>query len=114
MNYGAYYRRRQQEIIWLRTSRLMKKGFYHRHTRRGEPPDVCISESVPALIMKVYPWINEAEATFQHETGNPWLSDEGKSRVASQMTDQLVQRLDSNNDEVWTDEPHWVKDLQPD
>jgi hypothetical protein len=43
MNYGAYYRRRQQEIIWFRTSQLMKKGFYHRHTRRGGTPGCMYS-----------------------------------------------------------------------
>jgi hypothetical protein len=27
------------------------------------------------------------------------------------MTDQLVQRLDPDDDTVWVNEPHWVKHL---
>lgn len=54
MKYGAYRSDRCQEILWFRTSRPLETGFYHRHARGDEPPDLCIAESVPALTMKVY------------------------------------------------------------
>jgi hypothetical protein len=114
MRYGGYFRSRQKDIVWFRTSLLLEPGFYHRHAHRDEPPDVYISESVPALIMKVYPWIHEEEAAFQHQTHSPGLSAEDKIRISDQMIDQLVQRLDPNDDTAWVDEPHWVKHLQHD
>jgi len=114
MRYGAYYRSRRQDIVWFRTSRTLETGFYHHHTHSDEPPDVYISESVPALIMKVYPWIHEEESAFQHQTSSPGLNAEEKSRISDQLTDQLVQRLDPDDDTALIDEPHWIKHLQPD
>ena len=78
MKYGAYNRSRQQDIVWFRTARPMETGFYHRHTHRDESPDVYIAENVPALIMKVYPWIHEEEAAFQQQAGIPGLNAEEK------------------------------------
>ena len=114
MRYGAYYRSRQQDIVWFRTRRPMETKFYHRHTHGDEPPDVYIAESVPALIMKVYPWIHEEEAAFQHQVDSPWLKAKDKGQIADQLTDQLVQRLDPDDNTVWVDEPHWVKHLKSD
>ena len=114
MKYGAYYFSRQQDIVWFRTSRPMETGFYRRHTHHDDPPDVYLAESVPALIMKVYPWIHEEETVFQQQASNPGLNSENKGRISEKLTDQLVQRLDPNDDTVWVDEPHWVKHLQPD
>jgi hypothetical protein len=113
MKYGAYYRSRRQDIVWFRTRRPMETGFYHRHAHRDEPPDVYIAESVPALIMKVSPWIGEEETTFQQQVSNSGLNAEEKCRVSEKLTDQLVQRLDPNDDTVWVDEPRWVKHLCP-
>ena len=114
MKYGAYYRSRKQEIVWFRTSRPMEKGFYHRHTHRNHPPDVYIAESVPELIMKAYPWIRAEQAAFQDQADSPGLNAEDKSRISDHLTDQLVQRLDPDDDTAWVDDPHWVKHLQPD
>ena len=47
MKFGAYYSSQHEDIVWFRTARSMEAGFYHRHTRREEPPDVYIAESVP-------------------------------------------------------------------
>ena len=55
MKYGAYHRGYGKGIFWFRTGRLLETGFYHRHARRDETPDVGIAKSVPTLIMKVYP-----------------------------------------------------------
>ena len=112
MKYGAYHRSRKQDVVWFRTQRPMEAGFYHRRTRHGNPPDVYIADSVPALIIKAYPWIQEQEAAFQKEAGSPGLNTEDQSRVSDQMTDQLVQRLDPDDDAAWVDEPHWVKHLK--
>jgi hypothetical protein len=114
MRFGAYYNRRDEDIVWFRTERSMASGFYHRHTRPEEPPNVYIAESVPELIMKVYPWIHRQEAAFQQQASSPELKDKDKNRLSEELTDQLVQRLDPNDDTIWVDEPHWVKHLQPD
>jgi hypothetical protein len=114
MNYGAYNDAQGQSIVWFRTSLSMATGFYHRHTLRQEPPDVCIAESVPELIMKVYPWIQEQESAFQQQVGSPGSSDKDKDRISEKMTDRLVQHLDPNDDTVWVDEPHWVNHLRSD
>jgi hypothetical protein len=55
MKYGAYYNRREDDMVWFRTARPLEAGFYRRHARSVEPPDVYIADSVPELIMKVYP-----------------------------------------------------------
>ena len=114
MKYGAYYRKRKSDIVWFRTNRPLEAGFYHRHIRRKEPPDVYIADSVPALIMKAYSWINEGEAEFQQQVSSTGLDGEEKNRISDQLTEQLVQRLDPNDDKVWVDEPHWVKHLKSD
>ena len=113
MKYGAYNRKHKSDIVWFRTNRPMSAGYYHRHTRRKEPPDVCIADSVPALIMKAYSWIHEGETEFQQEVGSTGLDAEEKNQISDKLTDQLVQRLDPNDDKVWVDEPHWVKHLIP-
>ena len=112
MKYGAYYRRRQSDIVWFRTNRPLEAGFYHRHTRRKEPPDVYIADSVPALIMKAYPWIQEGETEFQEEVSSTGLDRKDKNQLSDKMTDQLIQRLDPNDDTVWVNDPHWVKHLK--
>jgi hypothetical protein len=53
MKSGAYFSGRGKGIVWFRTDRPLKTGFYHRHARHDDPPDVCIDESLPALIMPV-------------------------------------------------------------
>ena len=114
MRYGAYYRSHGQDIVWFRTRLPMETGFYHRYSHRDDPPDVCIAESVPALIMKVYPWNHEEEAAFQQQASRPGLKVEEKGRIIEKLTDRRVQRLDPNDDTAWIDEPHWVRHLQPD
>ena len=114
MKFGAYYDSRKQEVVWFRTSRSMETGFYHRHTRRGQSPDVYLSDSVPDLIMKSYPWIHDEEAAFQKEAGTSGLSSEDKKRDAERMADQLVQSLDPDSDDAWVDNPRWVKHIKPD
>lgn len=113
IKFGAYYSSRDEEIVWFRTVRPMETGFYHRHTRREEPPDVYIAESVPELTMKAYPWIREEETAFQDQVGGDRLKADEKSRISDRLTEQLVQRLDPDDDTVWVDEPHWANDLQP-
>jgi hypothetical protein len=111
MKYGAYYNRRDDDMVWFRTARPLEAGFYRRHAGDAEPPDVYIADSVPELIMKVYPWIHKEEASFQNQVGHPGGDAEEQSRISEKMTDQLVQRLHPDDDTAWVDEPHWVKHL---
>ena len=114
VKYGAYYNRRNDVIVWFQTVRPLELGYYRRHARHSEPPDVYIAESVPELIMKVYPWIHGQESAFQKTMDRPGLSDKGKDRISEQMTDHLIKQLDPENEAVWVDEPHWVRHLQSD
>ena len=114
VKYGACYNCRDDVIVWFKTVRPLKAGFYRRHERRSEPPDVYIAESVPQLIMKVYPWIHKQESDFQKTMHRPGLSDKDKDRISEEMTDHLIQQLDPDDKAVWVDEPRWVKHLQPD
>ena len=114
MKYGAYYNRRDEEIVWFRTIRPLKAGFYRRHARHAELPDVYIADSVPELIMRAYPWIHAQEDTFQNQVGRSVENAEENNRISEKMTDQLVQHLDPDDAAVWVDEPRWVKHLQPD
>jgi hypothetical protein len=74
---------------------------------------VCIAESVPALIMKVYPWIHQEEMAFQENTSSPGISAEDQKRISDHLSEQWVNRLDPNDDNVWVDEPYWLKHLAP-
>lgn len=117
MKFGAYNDIRKGVIVWFRTTRSLEAGFYRRNSRRGDPPDVYVAESVPELILKVYPWIRETEAAFQKAVGRleaETSHDRDSERVSDQMADQLVRRLDPNDDRIWTDDPRWIKHLQPD
>ena len=114
IKFGAYYSNRDEDIIWFQTALAMETGFYHRHTRSEEPPDVYIAESVPELIMKVYPWIHEREAAFRSQVRGSRVNAKEQSRISEKITDQLIRRLDPNHDAVWVDEPHRVKHLQSD
>ena len=111
IKFGAYYSNRDEDIVWFRTALPIKTGFYRRHARREEPPDVYIAESVSELIMKVYSWIHKEEASFQNKVGHPGGNAEEQSQISEKMTDQLVQRLDPDDDTAWVNEPHWVKHL---
>ena len=112
MKYGAYHRRRKKDIVWFRTKRSIQTGFYRRHSHSGKPPDVYVAESVPGLIMKVYPWIHEEETAFQKETGGQQSSVENDKGISDRMTEGLIQRLDPDDDTVWINDPHWVKHLK--
>ena len=114
VKYGAYHNRRDDGIVWFKTARPLEAGFYRRHAGRGAAPDVCIAESVPELIMKVYPWIHELESDFQLEVGRPGLNDRNKDRISEEMTDHLIQRLDPDDEAVWVDEPHWGNHIKSD
>ena len=114
MKYGAYYKSHRNEIVWFRTGRPMETGYYHRHARRGDAPDVYISKSVPDLIMKSTLWIQAQQEAFDHEASSPGLSAESKRRTSENMTEDLIQRLDPNDDTAWVDEPRWVKHVKPD
>ncbi|MEJ2170630.1 MAG: hypothetical protein P8X90_34485 [Desulfobacterales bacterium] len=111
MKYGAYYNPSEDDIVWFRTARPLEAGFYRRHARGEEPPDVYIADSLPELIMKVYPWIHKEETSFQDQVRHPGGNAEEQSRISEKMTGQLVQRLHPDDDRAWVDEPHWVKHL---
>ena len=109
--YGAFYNRGDNSIVWFRTARLLDKGYYRRHARCAEPPDVYVAASVAELIMKTHAWIQEEEALFQRQSGRPGVNAANQKRISANMTDQLVQRLDPHDDAIWVDEPLWVKQL---
>jgi hypothetical protein len=80
MNIVPISRGHGKGIVWFRFGRPLETGFYRRHARRDEPPDVGIAECVPTLIMKIYPWIRAEEAAFQEKVNTPGLISEDKKR----------------------------------
>lgn len=113
MRYGAFRGRSREDIQWFKTTRSIEPGFYHRRGRSRGQPDVCISESVPALILAVYPWIRDAEIEFQHEVAGPDVSAAEKGRLAERMMDALVRQLDPDDPSAWIEDPLWLRTLRP-
>lgn len=63
--------------------------------------------------MKAYPWIHDAEDAFQDQVSSPNDSTEEQCSRADRRAEELVQRLNPDDDSVWVDEPPWVKHLKP-
>jgi hypothetical protein len=112
LKFGAY-RSRDDGIVWFRTARPLAAGFYHHRSLAGTPPDVCIADSVPALIVAVYPWIREEELEFQDEVSSPSATARDRDRLAERLAEGLVRRLDPDDDAAWLDEPAWLWHVRP-
>ena len=114
IRYGAYRPRPGEAITWFTTSRDLAPGAYDYKTEAGSGPDVRIAESVGALIMAAYDWIQESEAAFEAEVRDrdTGRAGRGDGDIADQMMDQLVARL-TRDSRIWVDEPDWLDRLKP-
>lgn len=111
--YGAYQADPPDgEITWFRTNRDFASGGYIRG--HGALPNVCIEDSVAALIMRVGPAIDASEKAGQANVSISGMDDQAvRVSMAGQLTDELIARLTDESDRIWENNPHWLKHLKP-
>jgi hypothetical protein len=111
--YGAYQADPPDgEITWFATSENFVAGEYVRG--HGTVPNVIISDSVAALIMRVGPAIDASEKAGQANVNISGMDDEAvREHMAGQLTDELIARLTDEEDSIWENNPHWLKHLKP-
>jgi hypothetical protein len=111
--YGAYQADpRDGEISWFRTNQDFASGGYIRG--HGTVPNVCIEDSVAALIMRVGPAVDASEKTGQANLNISGMDDQAvRASMAGKLADELVARLTDESDSIWENNPHWLKHLKP-
>ena len=111
--YGAYQAEPPDgEITWFNTGENFAAGAYiHGH---GMVPNVFIEDSVAALIMRVGPAIDASEQAGQANVTMSGADNEAlRNHMASQLTDELIERLTDEADSIWENNPRWLKHLKP-
>jgi hypothetical protein len=75
-------------------------------------PDAYVAESIPALVLMVGRLIDQAEIAAQCASEKPDIPAHIKRQVASERTDNLLQRL-TETSSIWDANPTWVDRLRP-
>lgn len=111
--YGLYLRDRDgDDFVWFTTVQSLEPGVYRRGRGRAPAPDVYLAESIPALVLQVGPLIDRAEVQAQSSLSSSGTPKEVQERIASRMTEGLLQRL-TETSSIWVADPDWVADLRP-
>ena len=110
LRYGAYQAHPPEgDITWFTTEIDLVAGNYiHGH---GSEANVFLDDSIPALIMRVYPEISTLEQAAQSELAASDMNVADREDMADRLTDGLVQRLTSD-DSIWGKAPHWLHCVQ--
>ena len=98
------------DLVWFITERSLSPGDYVLGRRQAGSPNVYVAESIPALILAVGPVIQRVELRAQAALSTPDMSPTTRQRIASEVTDNLLQQL-TETSSIWIAEPHWVRDL---
>jgi hypothetical protein len=111
--YGLYVRDlATADLIWFTTAKSLEPGAYLLGRHYGHSPNVYVSESIPALVLRVGPLLDQAEESGQSSLSTPDIGVTSERRIASEMTDGLLERL-TETSSIWAAAPDWVDDLRP-
>ena len=98
-------------ITWFKTGEDIAAGAYIKG--HGTVPNVYITDSVAALIMRTGNAIDAAEQAGQAGRTFSGMDDAAvRTNMASQLTDELIARLTNEDDPIWENAPHWLKHLR--
>lgn len=111
--YGLYLRDLAAgDLVWFTSVKSLEPGAYLLGRHHAGSPDVYVAESIPALVLHVGPLIQQAEDQAQSSLSTNDISSHDRHRIASEMTDGLLQRL-TETSAIWVSNPVWVHDLRP-
>ena len=100
------------EFKFFRTEERIAAGVYRNPPAAPVRTTLYVAESVPALLMEVYPRLLAAELAALKRLGSAHMSPQNAHRQAEQMIDGLVRRL-VDDDGIWAEEPPWLTSLLP-
>ena len=100
------------DFVWFTTEKSLAPGAYTRGRRHARSPDVYVAESIPALVMQVEPFIQQAEDSAQSSLSTADMPSDAERRIETEMTEGLLQRL-TETSSIWVSSPHWVSELRP-
>jgi hypothetical protein len=108
--YGLYVRDViEPDLMWFTSERPLQAGDYTLVATSGGWADVHVAESIPALVLRVGPLVQELERAAQRSLDVPRQVQE---RVAEDMMQGLISRLNETS-AIWVSEPAWLDDLRP-
>jgi len=108
--YGLYVRDIvEPDLVWFSSERRLQPGDYRLDATRDGRADVHVAESIPALVLRVGPLVQELE---QADVRSLDVSRQARERVAADLLDGLIARLNETSD-IWISEPAWLDDLRP-
>ena len=100
------------ESSWFRTNQDFASGGYIRS--HGNVTNVCIEDSVAALIMRVGSIVDASEKAGQANVSVSGVNDQAvREHMAGKLTDELIAHLTDESDSIWENNPHWLKHLKP-
>jgi hypothetical protein len=108
--YGLYVRSVvEPDLMWFTSERPLQAGDYRLAATSGGWADIHVAESIPALVLRVGPLVQELEQAHQRSLDVPAQTQQ---RIAADLLEGLIARLNETSD-IWVSEPAWLDDLRP-
>jgi len=109
--YGLYIRDlTASDLVWFTTDKSLEPGEYLRGRHHSRSPNVYVAESIPALVLRVGPVIEQVEELGQVSLATPDTPANARDRIENEMTGGLLQRL-TKTSSIWVVNPRWVDEL---
>lgn len=100
------------DLVWFTTEKSLAPGAYLLNRGRGRSSKVYVAVSIPALLLEVGPLLDQAESRAQAYLGPTDTPSDVAQRMATEMTDGLLQRL-TETSSIWVPNPDWLDHLRP-
>lgn len=110
--YGLYIRNLAEgDLVWFTTDKPLKAGTYNLAQADTSSPDVFIAESIPALILRVGPIIDQAQNRAQKSLSTNDIPPDTEQQIAEDMTAGLLEKL-TQTSSIWDANPDWIDKLR--
>lgn len=111
--YGLYIRDLAEgDLVWFTTDKALEPGNYQLEEHHLPATNVYVAESIPALILRVGPIIDQVEESAQSSLSPTDIPPNTEHRIVSEMTEGLLQSLTVTSP-IWVANPDWVDKLRP-
>ena len=110
--YGLYIRNLAEgDMVWFTTDKFLKAGAYNLSHDETAPPDVYVEESIPALILRVGPIIDQVLDRAQESLSTNDIPPDAEQQIAEDMTAGLLEKL-TQTSSIWNANPEWIDKLR--
>lgn len=110
--YGLYTRNLAEgDLVWFTTDKSLEPGAYVLEEHHTSLPDVYVAESIPALILRVGPIIDQMQDRAQRILSTEEIPTDAEQQIAEEMTEGLLERLTQTSN-IWVSNPDWVDKLR--